>query len=133
MPLNTRTPSGEFAAGASKPASMRTGSADAADRTTIAVNAKATQVKLNLFPNLQPPASYSLQIRYSLRHSTEEDLMTNRFRISGGAGIGPSMSIVACALIVVSAVAIGRGQSGARSTAGATARSIKLRAPTSRS
>jgi PQQ-dependent dehydrogenase (methanol/ethanol family) len=40
--------------------------------------------------------------------------MTNRFRISGGAGIGPSISIVACALIVVSAVAIGRGQSGAR-------------------
>jgi len=52
MPLNTRTPSGEFAAAAIKPASVRTGSADAADRTTIAVNAKATQVKLSLFPNL---------------------------------------------------------------------------------
>jgi hypothetical protein len=51
MPLNTRTPSGEFAAGAIRPASVRTGSVDVAGRTTTAVNAKATQVKVS-FPNL---------------------------------------------------------------------------------
>src|SRR4051812_36235670 len=64
MPRNTRTPPGEFAAGAIRPASVRTASPAAPGRTTIAPNAKAVQMKVSVFPK---------PLSYSLRHSTEED------------------------------------------------------------
>ena len=52
MPLNTRTPSGEFAAGAIKPCirSHRLRLRLPAEATTAA-NAKATQMNVSVFPN----------------------------------------------------------------------------------
>ena len=55
MPRNTRTPSGEFAAGAISPASVRTGSVVAAGSTTAVTSVKPTQIDASVFP--KPPTS----------------------------------------------------------------------------
>ena len=50
-PLNTRMPSGEFAAGAINPSPVRTASVEAAGRITTVANVKATQTNANLVRN----------------------------------------------------------------------------------